>query len=220
MSSPPQVPRASVQAELAPREEGRHAVGGAVPHAADLELVRRVLRGEPAAEGAFLARMTCARRFLAYKNASFGAPLGGHELEDTLQSVLLAVWRKLGEYSGAGTLEAWVYRFVYLELVSRVHALDRRPADLHALSQEAEPVAEARAVPDPLECERLYRGLERLEPLAAEIIRLKHLEACTFEELSARLAIPVNTAKTRYYRGMEKLRQLLRDPRTAGGRRP
>ena len=185
-------------------------------HGNDLELVRRVLRGDSGAEEPFVQRMSCARRFLVYKNASFGAPLGTHELEDVVQSTLLAVWRKLGEYAGTGSLEAWVYRFAYLELVNRLQAIDRRPRELELADEELEPATEGLARLDPLERERLYRGLERLDDAAGEIIRLKHLEARTFEQISVRLGIPVNTAKTRYYRGMERLRQLLRDPRAAG----
>jgi RNA polymerase sigma-70 factor (ECF subfamily) len=199
---------------------GPHVVPQAHPEPAglymqDLELVRRVQLGEPAAVEAFVQRLRCARRFLVYRNAGFGAPLGHHELEDTVQSTLLAVWRKLGEYAGRGPLEAWVYRFSYLELMNRLQALDRRPQELERV---AEPYAEGREL-DPLERERLYRSLERLErvePGAADVIRWKHLEACTFEEVAAHLAISVNTAKTRYYRGMQRLRQLLLDPRGVG----
>ena len=42
------------------------------------------------------------------------------------------------------------------------------------------------------------------------MIRLKHFQELTFEEISSRLSIPANTAKTKYYRGLEKLRETLR----------
>lgn len=176
-----------------------------------------MLAGESGAVEAFVRRMSCARRFLTYKNASFGAPLGVHEVEDAVQSTLLAVWRKLDEYAGLGALEAWVARFAYLELMNRLHALDRRPLGLDRLGEDEHAREEREPRPDPFEREHLYRGLERLEADAARIIRLKHLDDLTFESIAEQLTVPINTVKTRYYRGMERLRQLLRDPRTVEG---
>jgi RNA polymerase sigma-70 factor (ECF subfamily) len=209
-SGPPEPSRAARSEGPPPREA----------HAADLALVEGALRGDPGAEREFVERMRCARRFLVYKNASFGRPLGPHELEDAVQSTLLAVWRKLGDYAGIGSLESWVHGFAFLELMHRLQALDRRPRELDPTDETSVPAVEREPRPDPLERERLYRHLGRLDADAAALIRGKHFEGYTFEELAATLAIPVNTAKTRYYRGMERLRQLLRDPRAAGGGLP
>jgi RNA polymerase sigma-70 factor, ECF subfamily len=184
----------------------------AARHARDLELVRRVLRGEREAQEQFLARMQCVRRFLSARNASFGRPLRPDELEDTLQSTLLALWAKLSTFAGTGSLEAWAYRFSYLELLNRLQALRRRPSFLEDVGGAA--LAEPRGA-EPFEHGRLYRALARLEPAAAEVLRQKNLEGRTFEELAAREKVSVNTIKTRYYRALERLRGLLgaeRDP--------
>jgi len=189
---------------------------------ADLALVREVLAGDKAAVDAFVDRMACVRRFLVFKNAGFGTPLGVHEVEDAVQSTLLAVWRKLDQYAGLGSLDAWATRFAFLELMNRRHRRQRRP-EAGGLGPEDDmtpPAVPGEPTPDPLERERLYRGLERLEADAAEaaaVIRLKHLDERTFEEIAAQTGVPVNTVKTRYYRGMERLRQILRDPRTDPG---
>jgi RNA polymerase sigma-70 factor (ECF subfamily) len=209
------IPRARADSLKPPGETGAPTLpDDASLHLRDLELVRRVLGGNAEAVDDFVLRMSCARRFLAFRNASLGAPLGPDELEDCVQSALLAVWRKLGQFAGRASLEAWVYRFTQLELANRLRGLERRP---RALESAPEPSAEANARVDAAEAERLYRALARLDEDSADVIRLKHLEACTFEEIGARLAVPTNTAKTRYYRGMERLRRILRDPRGPGG---
>jgi DNA-directed RNA polymerase specialized sigma24 family protein len=41
------------------------------------------------------------------------------------------------------------------------------------------------------------------------VIRAKHFDGLTFDEIGARLGIPSNTAKTHYYRGIERMRPLL-----------
>ena len=184
-------------------------------HPADLELVRRTLQGEPSAVEEYLERMRCVRRFLAAKNKSFGTPLSSQELEDTIQSTLLALWGKLASFAGHGSLESWAYRFSHLELLNRLQSLRRLPRSLDDLGTTGKPAAHpvlepaAEPEPDPFEHERLYRALERLETSAAELLRAKHLAGLTFEEIAAREAVPVNTVKTRYYRALEKLRLLL-----------
>src|SRR5688572_30807608 len=83
----------------------------------DLELVRRVIRGEPEALQEFLQRMRCVSRILAHKNAQYGNALSEEEVEDVAQEALLAVWRNLEKFEGRGALEAWVYRVCFLELL-------------------------------------------------------------------------------------------------------
>ena len=51
--------------------------------------------------------------------------------------------------------------------------------------------------------------LIRLGGVEAQIIRLKHLESLTFDELGARMGLSANTAKTHYYRGLSRLRSML-----------
>jgi RNA polymerase sigma factor (sigma-70 family) len=59
--------------------------------------------------------------------------------------------------------------------------------------------------------EDVYSGLEKLGEDHAQIIRLKHFSQMTFEEIARRLRVSANTVKTRYYRGLIKLREFL-DP--------
>ena len=68
-----------------------------------------------------------------------------------------------------------------------------------------------------IDLEPVYAGLESLEEDEAAVVRLKHFEDLTFERLAEVLGIPTNTAKTRYYRGMRKLRRRLAErTRTSG----
>ena len=196
--------------------ESRAAEGeAAAANRADVELARQARRGDPEAVKRLVARLACVRRFLVYRNRRFGNALSPDELEDVIQETLFAVWRKLDDYRGHGSLEAWSYRFSYLELLTRMRKLERRP---QLLDDVEGGVLEPRASlgPDALEFEHLYRALDKLSHPGAEVIRLKFLEHLTFDEISARLAIPTNTAKTRFYRGLTKLRAELskgRSPR-------
>lgn len=178
-------------------------------HLSDLELVRDLRRGEPEAIAGFVRRMRCVPLSLAAQNARLGRPLNEHDIEDVSQEVLVLIWNKLGTYAGLSTLETWVYRFTSFELMNAVR---RKRTRKRVVELEHEPAV---TTPDDarrrfLEYEHLHRALGRLESIEADVIRLKHFEDLTFEEIATRMSMPANTAKTKYYRGLIKLQETLR----------
>jgi len=154
--------------------------------------------------------MRVVGRLLAARNARLGRPLRDDELEDLTQETLLLVWRKLEGFAGRASLETWVYRFCYLELMNWLRKKSRLPRPLSELSDDshAEPVAPAAA--EPGEDVGLESILRHLAPREAEVIRLRHVEQCTPNEICELLAISLSSVKTHYYRGLEKLRSVLK----------
>jgi len=162
----------------------------------DQEAVRRLLR-----------RMNCVRGMVRYQSRRLGANLRPDELEDLVQTTLLAVWKRLDTYTGAGRLEAWIFRFTYLETLVRIRAAQRAPKPIEAEYEIPAPdPAPTLGIEDHA---HLYRTLDRLKPDARDIVLLKHVEGLTFEEIGTHRGVPVNTAKTRYYRALAALRGLL-----------
>lgn len=175
----------------------------------DGELVRQALAREPDALGRFVARMRCVARILSTRNARAGGALRPEELEDVAQDTLTAIWNKLPNFDGSARLETWVWRFCELEFLRRLRSRDRGRLVLEASLEGTanEPLApQARSQ---LEDQELLQGLERLDEELSIVLHLKHYEDLTFEAIGARLGVPVNTAKTRYYRGLQKLRSAL-----------
>ena len=83
-----------------------------------------------------------------------------------------------------------------------------------------EPIEAAEAVGDPTplahervveaqERQRLVACLETLEPRHAAAIRAAFLDGSTYEELSARMSVPLGTMKSWIRRGLLKLRACL-----------
>jgi len=181
--------------------DGRHA---------DFAFVRRALAGEPEAVDGFVRRMSCVPSILASQNSRLGRPLSPVEIQDLAQDTLLTVWKKLDTFAGLSGLETWVFRICCLELLNSLRRQRRRPraATLDEGLVATEELEQQRR--SLLEYEHVHRGLERVEAPEADVIRLKHFDGLTFDEIAVRLAIPVNTSKTRYYRGMKKLHELLR----------
>lgn len=180
-------------------------------HAHDRELARRVSAGDPAALDAFVDRVGVVGSILAVRNRRMGRPLSDADLDDLVQDAMVVIWRKLGSYSGDGPLEAWIYRICSLELLNAVRR--RRRQAFEPGTDEVEPwyVQEARGA----ESAAMRRVLRHLADREAEIVLLKHFHQLSFTEIGELLEIASTTAKTHYYRGIDKLRETFASGGTA-----
>jgi RNA polymerase sigma-70 factor (ECF subfamily) len=176
----------------------------------DRDLVRAALAVEIPAIEQLALRLRCIPRILGAWNQRLGRPLDEHDLADLTQDVTVIILQKLDEYAGRAPLEAWIYRICRLELMNGVRRKRRTRVRQASLTDNADEGALADVQSEAVDVEVLHAGLERVGGVEAEAIRTKHFEGLTFEEIGERLAIPVNTAKTRYYRGMVKLEKLVR----------
>jgi len=185
-------------------------------HQDDLRLVERVRGGEAQAIDELLRRLRCLPLILAARNRRLGNPLDAALLQDLAQETVVAVWTRLGTFTGASSFEAWIYRFCLHKHLAEVRNRGRR---MRIESVESPLVDRATAPGARLEVdeERVQLSLDELDEERARIVRLKHFDELTFEEIGARLAISPNTAKTHYYRALKSLRDsMLR----RGGPRP
>jgi RNA polymerase sigma-70 factor (ECF subfamily) len=102
--------------------------------------------------------------------------------------------------------------------IARNRAIDRLRAS--AISRRMEPIESADAVSDPAPAavervelaqqhQRLSRCLEELEARQASAIREAFLDGTTYEELAARMSVPLGTMKSWIRRGLLKLRTCL-----------
>ena len=170
--------------------------------------MQRALEGDARAVQAVVERLRCVPRLIALRNLRLGEPFEQGELEDIAQEVMIAVWSKLDQFQGRSSLDGWIYRFAQLELVYSLRRKDMRPERLADLGRGVSSQGPGALEPD--EAETLYPALEELDVLQADVIRLKHFEDLTFSEIATRLGLSSNTAKTRYYRGLQRLRGILR----------
>jgi len=135
------------------------------------------------------------------------------EAEDVLQDVYLTVWRKAAAFDpGRASPITW------LVAIARNRAIDRLRSS--AMSRRMEPIESADAVSDPSPAalervelaqqhQRLAGCLEELEARQAAAIRTAFLDGATYEELAARMSVPLGTMKSWIRRGLLKLRACL-----------
>ena len=176
---------------------------------ADLELVRAVLGGRLEAIERFLERMRVVPRILGATNSRSGSPLGPEELADLGQEIFSTVWQKLPDYRGDARLETWVFPFCQLSFLNWARRANRRRNTMDTAELDA--IDEAPPRLDPLDAAAVHAGLARLGDAERQVIRMKQFDGLTFVEIAAQVGLSANTAKTRYYRGLSRLRTMLED---------
>lgn len=178
---------------------------GAIAHAQDLLLAREAVAGSSSARRQFAEHMRCVPKFLVVMNARMGRPFSNDELEDIVQEALMEIWRRLDSYAGLASLKTWAYRFCQKVLSSRLRALRRRP--LVVTLEESGGRGPDRATG--LDFEHVYAALDRVDEQGARIVRHKHFDQWTFEEIARRMSIPESSAKAHYHRALKRLREIL-----------
>jgi RNA polymerase sigma-70 factor (ECF subfamily) len=174
----------------------------------DLALVRAFLANDAAAAEALAERLRCVPRILAAQNARLGRPLAEQDLADVVQDSTVVLLQKLGDYSGLGALEGWVFRICCFELMNAVRQRRRRlPLDDPDAVRADD--AGAREWSRQLAREALERAIDRIGGVEAETLRLRHFEGLTFEEVAAAQQTTVPAAKGRYYRALQRLEEIM-----------
>ena len=146
---------------------------------------------------------------LSSLNSRRGRYLSPDDIADLSQDVFTTVWKKLETYEGEAALETWVYPFCLLMMMNTVRKKARQPVAIEEDSPEPSAPPETHTGLAQLDEEAVHAALAKLGEGERGVIQLKQFEELTFDTIAERLGISPNTAKTRYYRGLTKLRSLL-----------
>ena len=135
------------------------------------------------------------------------------EAEDVLQDVYMTVWRRAETFDPDRASP-----ITWLVTVARNRSIDRlrssakarrmRPIDDAFEVSDGAPSALAQVESDD-EHRRLMDCLGELEPRHALAIRSAFLDGATYEELAARVDVPLGTMKSWIRRGLTRLRDCL-----------
>ena len=155
----------------------------------------------------FAERMRCVSRMLAAQNRRLGRPLQDEDLADLAQETLLQLWNRLSDYQGRAKLESWAWSFCSLGLTARIRRLATDAARRRPMATAPEPDSRD---PEPAEEHSGFESLvNHLSLREAQIVRLRHLGELEFQAIGRLLNVSTSTAKTHYYRAVNKLRTTL-----------
>lgn len=155
---------------------------------------------------------------------NFGLRLTGNPTDalDLMQEVFLGVYRNLHRFRGESQFSTWLFRIAHNKAIDMAR---RRPSStsLESALEDAGDLIEARwqqldDVPeqDPQalldERQRNALILAQMGELPLEqrlVVELKVFQSLTFEEIAELQDISANTAKTRFYTALRRLKALM-----------
>ena len=132
------------------------------------------------------------------------------EAEEVLSETFLRVCKNKEQYSGRGSIRAWVFSIAHRLCmdVLRDRAKSAKPVSLPEQLASADPPPTV-----PIEKQErqaiITEAIERLSAEQKEVVMLKIYGGLTFRQISETLGIPLNTALGRMH---QALKRLGRDP--------
>ncbi|WP_026377417.1 RNA polymerase sigma factor [Aestuariibacter salexigens] len=142
---------------------------------------------------------------------NYGVRMTGNQADalDLMQDVFVSVFRNLASYRGEGSFKNWLFRIAHFRCVEYY----RRKRPMQSLDDEPELKAEQtcleQGVADGQLGNHLSNAMQQLPLSQKAIVELKFFGQFTFEEIAEQLGISTNTAKSRLYSALSKLRSSL-----------
>jgi RNA polymerase sigma-70 factor (ECF subfamily) len=181
----------------------------------DLELVRRVQRGE---RGAFdLLVLRYQHKVVKLVARLLRDPT---EAEDVAQESFVKAYRALGSFRGDSAFYTWLYRIAVNTARNTMASRQRRPLDYEAdLSESEQSVVESRmrhgdtpeaAVLSDEIHSTVNNAIEALPEDLRTAIILREVEGLSYEEIAEAMECPVGTVRSRIFRAREAIDRSLK----------
>lgn len=120
--------------------------------------------------------------------------------EELAQETFLAILKGIERYEPRATFRTYLYAIAFRQLSG-----EWRRAKREAVPLETDPAIDH----DPDEALWLRRALQQLDPAHREVLLLREFEQLSYDEIAGVLRIPVNTVRSRLFRGRVELKALL-----------
>lgn len=128
---------------------------------------------------------------------------------DLMQEVFISVYRNLASYRNEGSFKSWLFRIAHYRCIEFYRR--KRPMDgLDDIPEiESEDVGVDKQLVSASDNKQLVNAMQQLPLAQKSVIELKFFGQFTFEEIAELTGMSVNTAKSRMYGALEKLKTLM-----------
>ena len=139
---------------------------------------------------------------------NYGIRMTGNPADamDLMQEVFVSVFRNLSSYRGEGSFKSWLFRIAHFRCVE----FYRRKRPTQSLDDEPEMQSSEsgpeQGIADMQLGNHLTAAMQRLPLSQKAVVELKFFGQFTFDEIAEQLGISTNTAKSRLYAALDKLR--------------
>lgn len=169
---------------------------------------------EGALNGSLQAWETLVRRYEA-RVYNFSLRLTGNrdDAMDLMQEVFLGVYRNLERFRGESQFSSWLFRIAHNKAIDMARRRNASPVQDIDVEELPEPGSANSSPLSLLMSEQSNANVQALlAMLSAEqrlLVELKVFQGMTFDEIAELQDISANTAKTRFYSALKKLRVML-----------
>ena len=196
-----------------PRDEAGRPASGV--EQSDLELVRRVQKGE---RGAFdLLVLRYQHKVVKLVARLLRDPT---EAEDVAQEAFVKAYRAIASFRGDSAFYTWLYRIAVNTARNTMASRQRRPLDYEAdLSESEQSVVESRmrhidtpeaaALTDEIH-QTVNGAIAALPEDLRTAIVLREIEGLSYEEIAEAMDCPVGTVRSRIFRAREAIDRSLK----------
>jgi RNA polymerase sigma-70 factor, ECF subfamily len=194
-----------VQAKFSQFEQGHPTLNRSMTgEVLDIDLIRRMAAGSPAAMGELYARY--GQRLYAYALRLTGHPA---QAEDVTQDALVSAWRGAAKFRGEGRVISWLLGIVHHTALKSLRHAEQFISDemedtlpSPALSLEDQAQADEQA-------QWLRLGLQSLSVEHRAVLELVFYQKMSLEEVAQITRCPLGTVKSRLSYARQYLRGVL-----------
>ncbi len=168
----------------------------------DESLIKSALKGDQQAWQQLVSRHESA---LFY----FGIRLLGsaEDARDLLQDVLVVLCRNLGEFRGESSFKSWLFSIANYRAVDMLRKRRiNEPADILDEMPDEQLASHESQLSERQQQQQVQQQLRRLPPEQRLVLELKFYQQFTFDEIAEQLGVSANTAKSRFYAALDKMR--------------
>jgi RNA polymerase sigma-70 factor (ECF subfamily) len=167
---------------------------------------------------------------LAGDNAAFGRLVGTYQdrlynsllrvlgsaedAADIVQDAFVQAYTKLDTFRGSSAFYTWLYRIAFNLAMSharrghKVGSIDERRSLVGEEPMDGQPSAEANLVSQE-RAELVHAALAELSVDYRQILVLREIDGCRYDEIAEILDLPVGTVRSRLFRARMHMRDLL-----------
>jgi RNA polymerase sigma factor (sigma-70 family) len=201
---------ATTQAESAPNRPQDPEPDEEQELDSDLRLLARINEGDRQALHALYVKYY--RRLVSFVHRMTGQADAAQEV---VNDVMLVVWSTGRTFQGRSSVATWIFGIAYRK--ARKMAEKSRRWSERTLDADFDDWSELFADPEHfaqrVELEDLLEhGLAQLTAEQRAVVELTYFFGCSYEEIAAIAAVPLNTVKTRMFYARLKLKKLLFAP--------
>lgn len=181
----------------------------------DEELIKRALAGSERAWLTLVKRHE--QRIYNYALRMSGSP---DDAMDILQDVLMSVYRNLSSFRGDSRFSTWLFRIASFRCTDYFRKRNWQTASFDESLMPADDDIDnqpERSLSDAQDNDGIMHLMSRLSTDQRQVVELKFFQHFTFEEIAGQLGISPNTAKTRLYAALDKMRRSPASLATEGG---